>query len=199
MVLVALFFVAGCADTNRAGRRQNLFVDPADCVPLNAFLRALLGALEGQKIARNTRSTLFGAGIGLMGGRIGDLRECQHVEHVADQKASFDNDEDYLTACIASAQRVIQHTDIYNSELRSNISKYKKNIRRLVKRINRNKVSVAEMQKEKQNLENMIAQQDVNRQAIYEQIAKYQGAIENGQNANNQTIAALNGKIQRLT
>ncbi len=102
--------VSGCAGTSSSdGERTR-----QEGTAVGAGAGAAIGALLGQIIGGDTGSTVAGAAIGA---GIGGLFGHAYGNHVAQEKAKYAGEEDWLDACIASAEKMNQETRDYNRQL----------------------------------------------------------------------------------
>ncbi len=172
-------------------RQQTIFLGAG----LGFLAGAAAGAVGGQAIGKDTKSTLIGAGIGALAAGIAGA---VYGTHVADQKARFSSDEEYLKACILAADQASQQAEIYNAQLKGNISLLKQDVQQLVVKYNNHQVEIATMRKAKKRFQNDLAQLSINQQAIEEQIIKYNKAYTNSKNASSTSLASLESQINKL-
>jgi len=192
-IFLIIFIFAGCANTNLGmnDRQQTIFQGTV----IGVAAGASTGALLGQLIGKDTKSTLLGAGIGAA---LGGLAGASYGTHIADLKAKYANDEEYLIACIKVAREANKQAEAYNDKLRSEISNLKKEIHQLVRKYNRGEIVQADLLNKKKELERQLAQLEVNRKAIHYQIEKFKQARAQAQKANARTIASLDREIYKL-
>ena len=113
MMLCALFVVSGCANIKDDGTRTRV-----EGAGTGAVIGAVAGGILGQIIGGDTKGTLVGAAIGAAVGGAGGYA---YGDHVANQKAKYAQEEDWLDACIAQAQLKNQELVAYNKDLRTQI------------------------------------------------------------------------------
>ncbi len=104
---------SGCAGMSDSERTR------AEGTGTGAAAGAALGAVLGQVIGNDTESTLLGAAIGgLAGGVAGHM----YGDHVAKQKEKYAKAEDWLDACIASAEQMNVEMKAYNEKLAAEVT-----------------------------------------------------------------------------
>ena len=132
--------LSGCAGMN----------DQQTTVAQGAGFGALLGAVAGQAIGGNTRSTLIGAAVGgLIGAGIGSS--------IAERKAQYANEEDFLNAEIARNQEFIREADAENRQLYADIARLDRESRRLAREYRAGKASRNALVQQKSSLEKQLA------------------------------------------
>ena len=132
--------VSGCAGMN----------DQQTTVAQGAGVGALLGALAGQAIGGDTRSTLIGAAAGgLIGAAVGNS--------IAERKAQYANEEDFLNAEIARNQEFIREADAENRQLYADIARLDRESRRLAREYRAGKASRNALVQQKSSLEKQLA------------------------------------------
>jgi len=188
-LLLVVLLTAGCA--NMTDRQQTIFQGTV----IGVAAGAATGAAIGQAIGRNTSATLIGAGVG---GLVAGIAGAAYGTHVADQKNKYANDEEYLEACIAVAEQASEQAESYNVQLKKDISSLEKKVQDLVVQYNKKQVNTAIMRNQQKHIEKQLAQLNINHQAIITQIAKFKGALANGQNATTTSIASLDKEIHKL-
>ena len=147
-LIVVMIFFTGCANMSDTNRTK------AEGAGYGAAGGAALGALVGLLAGGNTKSVLAGAAIGAAAGLIGGYA---YGSHVANKKAEYASEEDYLNACIASARKINNDTRKYNASLGRDIKRLDKKINRLVAKYNKQQVSRSNLYKEKKKVESMLA------------------------------------------
>ena len=188
-VFLAVFIVSGCA--NMTDRQQTIFQGAG----LGVAAGAATGALIGQAIGHDTTSTLIGAGIGSV---LGGLGGAVYGKHIADMKAQYASEEAWLRDCIAHAQIANQQAANYIAQLKVRNSKLEKEVKRLVAEYNKHKVSTATLRQKKKDIDNEIAQLNVNTQEVYRQIEEYKSARAKVQSSSAGTVAKLDRQISEL-
>ena len=132
--------LSGCAGMN----------DQQTTVAQGAGFGALLGAVAGQAIGGNTRSTLIGAAAGgLIGAAVGSS--------IAERKAQYANEEDFLNAEIARNQEFIREADEENRQLYAEISRLDRESQRLAREYRAGKASRNAMVQQRSALEKQLA------------------------------------------
>ena len=116
LILVVLLScsLVGCANIKDDSTRTK-----TEGTLVGAGAGAALGALIGG-IAGGGRGALIGAGIGLGAGALGGFLVGKHV---ADKKAEYVSEEEWLDACIDHAHKVNAETKRYNARLAKDIAK----------------------------------------------------------------------------
>jgi uncharacterized protein YcfJ len=87
-----------------------------------AGIGAAGGALVGQLIGGNTKSTLIGAGIGGLAG-------FAYGTHIANKKAQYKSTEEWLDACIAQAETQRKQAVAYNRKLNNRLASLQQEVR----------------------------------------------------------------------
>ena len=87
-----------------------------------AAMGAAGGALLGNLVGGNTRSTLIGAGIGSLAG-------LAYGTHIANKKASYASTEAWLDDCIVQANKRRREAAAYNSRLGNQLARLQKEVR----------------------------------------------------------------------
>jgi hypothetical protein len=124
--------------------------DQQTTVAQGAGVGALLGAGLGYAIGGNTRSTLIGAAAGgLIGTAIGSS--------IAERKAQYATEEDFLIAEIRRNQEFIQEADAQNRQLYQEIAQLDRESRRLAREYRAGKASRDAMLRQKSSLEQQLA------------------------------------------
>lgn len=132
--------LSGCAGMN----------DQQTTVAQGAGFGALLGAVAGQAIGGNTRSTLIGAAAGgLIGAAVGSS--------IAERKAQYANEEDFLNAEIARNQEFIREADEENRQLYAEIGRLDRESQRLAREYRAGKASRNAMVQQRSALEKQLA------------------------------------------
>ena len=189
ILFVLLFLVSGCTNMND---RQLTISQGAG---IGAVGGAAAGALIGQAIGHGTKSTLIGAGAGAMMGGLGGAAYGQHVANI---KAQYAYEEEWLRNCIRYAENANRQVAIYISQLKIRNSRLKKEVKQLVKRYNQHKSSIAAMNQKKREVENKIAYLNSYIQEIYRQIAAYKNIRANVRTSSSDSIAQLDRQISEL-
>ncbi len=103
---------------------------------------AVLGGVLGQVFGQDAKSTIIG---GAIGGAIGAGAGYLYGTHVAQQKEKYASQEDWLDACIASAEKTNEETKAYNRQLAGEIETLKEKSSKLQKKYKAKKASKADM------------------------------------------------------
>lgn len=133
LILIAALAVplAGCA--GMSDREKTI----GEGVGAGAIVGGILGAIVGGK-----RGAVIGAALGAAGGAAVGV-------HVANQKQKYASTEQYLDACIASAQQTNQQTMAYNANLENDIKALDAESNRLLAQYKKKKVQKAALVKER--------------------------------------------------
>jgi uncharacterized protein YcfJ len=122
--------MTGCTEPNMTDSQRT----KAEGTGIGVLGGALLGAAIGGR-----RGAALGAALGGVAGYA-------YGSHVANEKAKYARKEDWLDACIASAQKVNRDTRSYNAKLSRKIADTK----RLVSLYKQNKISKSKLRAQKQ-------------------------------------------------
>lgn len=132
--------LSGCAGMN----------DQQTTVAQGAGVGALIGAGLGYAIGGNTTGTLIGAAAGgLIGAGIGSS--------VADRKAQYARQEDFLVAEIQRNQEFIREADAQNQQIYQDIAQLDRESRRLAREYRAGKVSRDALVRQKATVEKQLA------------------------------------------
>ena len=132
--------LSGCAGMN----------DQQTTVAQGAGFGALVGAVAGQAIGGNTRSTLIGAAAGgLIGAAVGSS--------VAERKAQYAREEDFLIAEIQRNEEFIREADAENRQLYAEIDRLDRESRRLAREYRAGKASRDALVQQRNSLEKQLA------------------------------------------
>ncbi|MEA2048476.1 MAG: YMGG-like glycine zipper-containing protein [Campylobacterota bacterium] len=136
MLPIAVALIAnftGCAQPDMSDSQRT----KAEGTGIGVLGGALLGAAFGGK-----KGAAWGAALGGVAGYA-------YGSHVANEKAKYVRQEDWLNACIASAQKVNNKTRSYNAKLSKKIADTK----RLVRLYKQNKATKSQMRAQKQMID----------------------------------------------
>lgn len=115
-VLTTAAMLASCTNIKDDQTRTR-----AEGAGAGALLGAGLGAIIGNQSGHAWQGALIGAAAGSLGGlAVGD--------HVARKKAAYKNQEAWLNACIAQAEKTNSHARSYNASLSNKISNLEQKI-----------------------------------------------------------------------
>ncbi|MCC6134311.1 MAG: hypothetical protein LM550_02555 [Candidatus Contendobacter sp.] len=132
--------LSGCAGMN----------DQQTTVAQGAGVGALIGAGLGYAIGGNTTGTLIGAAAGgLIGAGIGSS--------VADRKAQYARQEDFLVAEIQRNQEFIREADAQNQQIYQDIAQLDRESRRLAREYRAGKISRDALVRQKATVEKQLA------------------------------------------
>lgn len=144
-VIVAGSLLPGCATTGGATSDQQ------QTVAEGAVVGAVLGGLLGAAVSDNKgRGALVGAAAGgLLGAGIGSS--------IADRKAQYANEEDFLIAEIQRNQEFIEEADAQNRQLYQEIARLDRESQRLARDYRAGRASRDAMTRQKASLEQRLA------------------------------------------
>ncbi len=132
--------LSGCAGMN----------DQQTTVAQGAGVGALLGAGLGYAISGDSRGALIGAAAGgLIGAGVGSS--------IAERKAQYVREEDFLIAEIRRNQQFIREADAENRQLYAEIARLDRESRRLAQEYRAGKASRDAMTRQKSSLEKQLA------------------------------------------
>jgi hypothetical protein len=155
-----------------------------------AGLGAIIGAIAGGK---------DGAWKGAVaGGLVGALGGFALGTHVANQKAKYANDEDYLDAVIANARQVNEETKQYNAYLDNEIQKLDQETALLVRQYNQKKITKVALNNEKAKLEAKLAESEKVLQAVKNELAIQKRVLKEEQGQSQAQLNALQAQIVEL-
>ena len=124
--------------------------DQETTVAQGAGIGALLGAVAGQAIGGDTRSTLIGAAAGgLLGAAVGNT--------IAERKAQYANEEDFLIAEIQLNDEFIREADVENRQLQEEIARLDRESQQLAREYQAGKASRDALVQQKGSLEKQLA------------------------------------------
>lgn len=145
---------------------------------------ALLGGLLGQLFGKSTSATLVGAGIGAAAGALGGFFVGKHV---AQKKAEYASQEEWLDACITHAQQVNKETKEVNEQLNIEISKLNKECTKLEKQYKKQQASKSDLKKQLDLVEK-------EKKELAETITKLQNELEQQKSISSEARASGNTK-----
>ncbi len=131
---------AGCANIKNDSTRTQ-----TEGSLMGAGGGALLGGLFGQLFGKSTSATLIGAGIGAAAGALGGFFVGKHI---AQKKAEYASQEDWLDSCIVHAQQVNNETKGVNESLNTEISNLDKECAKLEKQYKNQQASKSDLKKQ---------------------------------------------------
>lgn len=184
LLLIAL--TAGCATDRQRTQAQGAGLGAA----AGAAVGAAIGAATGGK-GGAVKGALIGGGIGLIGGLV-------YANHVANLKAQYASEEDYLDACIAAAENVNRETQQYNASLEREIKDQEQEVDRLVKAYNNRQVTKAALKKKQQSLQTDLDEAQKRLQRAKDEIVIQREVLRREQGKSQAQLAKLDGKIKQL-
>ncbi len=134
IIMVLIVSMTGCTQPNMNDSQRT----KAEGTGIGLLGGALLGAAIGGR-----KGAAWGAALGGVAGYA-------YGSHVANEKAKYARREDWLNACISSAQKVNRNTRSYNAKLSRKISDTK----RLVRLYKQNKISKSKLRAQKRLIDN---------------------------------------------
>lgn len=147
-IIALAMVVSGCAGMSDSNRTK------AEGTAVGAGGGALLGAVIGG-LAGGSDGALIGAAVGAgTGAAVGYA----YGTHVAKQKEKYAKTEDWLDACIASAEQVNQETRAYNLALETDIQTLQAETDSLTIAYAQKKVKKSALQKEKSKIDTKLAE-----------------------------------------
>ncbi len=189
-VLMIAAFVAGCAGMSDSRRTKT------EGTAAGAGIGAVVGAAAGQIFGRDTESTVIGAALGAaIGGGAGWV----YGNHVANKKAQYASQEDYLNACIASARQVNNETRQYNASLRTEISRLNQEIDLLVAKNRQNRSYRNQLARKREEVQQKQTDANNRLQRAQDEVAIQKEVLsrEKGGGSSNE-VRALDQEIARL-
>lgn len=185
-VILAIALLAGCA-TDR-GQTQ------AEGTGIGALGGAALGALTGYAIG-GSKGAMYGA---IAGGAVGAGTGYAVGTHIANQKAKFAREEDYLDAVIVSAHQMNEQTRQYNVALHSEVDNLDRQTASLIKQYNQKTVQKAALQKEEQVLGTRITQAQGQLQKVSNELEIQKRVLAQEQEQSQEHLKKLQAQIVEL-
>jgi len=145
IVTLAFSGCAGMSDSTRT-KAEGTAVGAGGGAALGAIIGALAGGKEGAALG-----AAIGAGVGGVAG-------FAYGTHVAKQKEKYAKTEDWLNACIASAQKNNQEAKAYNLALQKEIQTLKAETDSLAVAYARKKVQKSALEKQKNKIDKKLAE-----------------------------------------
>jgi archaellum component FlaC len=147
-MLCVVLVMSGCANIKDDGTRTR-----TEGAGTGAVIGAVAGGLLGQLIGGDTKGTLVGAAIGAAVGGAGGYA---YGNHVANQKAKYAQEEDWLDACVAQARQKNQEIVAYNKDLSQQIRTLQQETAALKKQHKDKKTRVAKLKKKKAATDSLL-------------------------------------------
>ncbi|MFZ1327062.1 MAG: glycine zipper domain-containing protein [Candidatus Contendobacter sp.] len=177
--------LSGCAGMN----------DQQTTVAQGAGVGALLGAGLGYAITGDRRGVLAGAAIGgLAGAAVGNT--------VAERKAQYANEEDFLVAEIQRNEDFIREADAENRQLYAEIQALDRESRRLTQQYRAGKASRAALAQQKSRVEQQLAKAKKVNSLAERQLADARSVRQESQQkrgAQDQRTRQLESNVVQLT
>jgi uncharacterized protein YcfJ len=189
LAMVMAFALAGCSSTPDGQRTQ------AEGTAIGALGGAALGAIIGA-FAGGGDGAAAGAAIGAaVGGGAGYL----YGTHVAQQKQKYATTEDWLNACIASAQKANDETRAYNLALANEISQLDLETQNLAAAYQQKQVQKATLGNEKRKIDFKLAEANKKlEQAKLEEQNQQKALADAGKEVHGPQTAQLDAQIREL-
>lgn len=196
VLLVTL--LSGCAGImerlqqgNKAGDKDQTVAEGAvQGGVTGALLGALVGyAIDGERGAKT--GAIIGAGVGLIGG-------AAYGNHVANQRAKFASEEEYLNACITEADQYNKKLRQYNAALQDEIATLRAQVNQLVDAYNRGKVTKADLQDAKKTVDARHAEAQQALKRTQDEVKIQKEVYQKEQRQSKQQLAQLDGQIKQL-
>jgi cell division protein FtsB len=186
-LLIAL--MGGCASmTDRQQTQaQGAAVGTAGGAAVGAALGAIFGGKDGAIIGASV-----GAGMGLLAGAV-------YGTHVANQKAKFANEEDYLNAVIASAQQINNETRQYNASLAKEINDFDSDTRQLVRQYNQKLVSKKILEDKQRVVVAKLFEAEAQLKKVKNELNSQSKVLNQVQDQSSPQVAQWNSEIAELT
>ncbi len=167
-LIVLAAFLIGCAGT--ADRRRTESEGAQGGALIGYFVGSLVGQfLEGEDGAR------LGA---LLGTALGGIAGYAYGNHVANKKEDYAKTEDYLNACIASAQKVNLETQRYNARLITEVKALNSEVNQMMDQYQRKEIQKAEIQRKKREIQERYAQAQGQLRKTNNEIVLQKGVLE---------------------
>jgi hypothetical protein len=185
-LLIAL--MGGCASmTDRQQTQaQGAAVGTAGGAAVGAALGAIFGGKDGAIIGASV-----GAGMGLLAGAV-------YGTHVANQKAKFASEEDYLNAVIASAQQINNETRQYNASLAKEINDFDSDTRQLVRQYNQKLVSKKILEDKQRVVAAKLSEAEAQLKKVKNELNSQSKVLNQVQDQSSSQVAQWNSEIAEL-
>lgn len=190
MILITVI-LAGCATMTDQERTTG------EGAGLGALTGAVTGAVVGAVIDGKEgakKGAIIGAAIGLIGG-------AAYGDHVANKKAEYVTQEDYLNACIAEAARVNEETRQYNAALRGDIVDLDEEVSRLVNLYNNKQITKSDLRKEQKTVQAKLDEAETRLQRARDEALIQREVLQReqkGESADQERLAKLEAEIESL-
>lgn len=147
ILTLAVFGLSGCATTDSDQTKAEGTMVGAGT---GAAMGAIIGALTG-----GGRGAAIGAAIGAA---VGGAAGYAYGTHVASEKEKYAKEEDWLDACIASAQEVNEDARQYNVALSKEMDQLDRETETLAAQYKNKQVTKAALAEEKKKVDEKLAQ-----------------------------------------
>lgn len=197
-MLCVVLAMSGCANIKDDATRTK-----AEGAGTGAVIGAVAGGLLGQIIGGDTKGTLVGAAIGAAVGGAGGYA---YGNHVANQKAKYAQEEDWLDACIAQARQKNQEIVAYNQDLRQQIDKLKQETAALEQQYKKKKTRIAKLKEKKAATDSLLDSANKELASAKQELEAQQSVRTDAEKSGkgdfvvslDSEIAQLKGNIQEL-
>jgi len=187
-LIVVLAFITGCAGT--ADRRRT----ESEGAHGGALIGYFVGSLVGQILDGDD-----GAALGaLLGTALGGTMGYAYGNHVANKKEEYANTEDYLNACVASAQKVNLETQQYNANLITEVRDLNDETNRMMELYHRKEIQKAELHRKSQEVQTRFAEAHGQLRKTNNEIALQKSVLERERANVPADAAKLDHEISKL-
>ena len=185
-LLIAL--IGGCAGmTDRQQTQaQGAAVGTAGGAAAGAALGAIFGGKDGAIIGASV-----GAGVGLLAGAL-------YGTHVANQKAKFASEEDYLDAVIASAHQLNNETKQYNISLAEQVNDLDAKTVQLVRQYNQKLVGKKSLEDEQRVIVAKLSEMEAQLKKVKSELNSQSKVLNQVQDQSSPKVAQWNSEIAEL-
>jgi hypothetical protein len=185
-LLIAL--MGGCASmTDRQQTQaQGAAVGTAGGAAVGAILGAIFGGKDGAIIGASA-----GAGVGLLAGAV-------YGTHVANQKAKFASEEDYLDAVIASAHQINNETRQYNASLAKEINDFDSDTTQLVRQYNQKLISKKILEDKQNVVVAKLSEAEAQLKKVKNELNSQSKVLNQVQDQSSSQVAQWNSEIAEL-
>ncbi len=186
-LMLAIPLINGC------GGMSDKNTTRAQGAGMGAVLGAGLGAIIGNQMGDSTKGAVIG---GLLGAAAGGV----YGNHVANKKAQFASQEQYIDACIAQAAQVQQQTYAYNQQLRQDITGLEQQVQQANQAYKQKQMSRDQMVAMKKDLNNRVQQANQSLERVGQEIQIQNQVLANERQAggSGSHLAKLEQQINAL-
>lgn len=189
--LFALTSVGGCTNIKDDQTRTK-----TEGTAVGAGAGAVIGGILGQLIGGDTAGTLIGAAVGALAGSAAGYA---YGSHVANEKSKYAKREDWLNACIASAQKVNADTRAYNNQLAKNVQKLDAETKNLAQAYKNRKAKQSQLAAEKKKIDKQMASAKEMLDRAKAELDMQENVLADAEkNGNKKHATALDKQIEQL-